>query len=57
MKVYDILGREVRTLVNEVRNAGKYIVEFNASELESGVYFYKIEAGEFKAVKKMVLIK
>jgi hypothetical protein len=57
LKIYDILGREVKTLVNEVKIPGNYIVEFNGSELSSGVYFYRIIAGDFNAVKRMVLIK
>ncbi|MBM4159373.1 MAG: T9SS type A sorting domain-containing protein, partial [Ignavibacteria bacterium] len=57
MKIYDVLGREVRTLVNEVREAGNYIVEFNASELASGIYFYRIEVNGFSDVKRMMLIK
>ncbi|HEY5125677.1 MAG TPA: T9SS type A sorting domain-containing protein, partial [Ignavibacteria bacterium] len=58
--IYDILGREITRLLNsEFKQAGKYILEFNAVNLglASGVYFYKIEAGDFNAVKKMVLIK
>ena len=57
IKVYDILGKEVRTLVNEVKSAGNYSIMFDASSLSSGVYFYKISAGEFSDVKRMVLIK
>ncbi len=57
LKVYDILGREVATLVNEVKQAGIYTVDFNASNLASGVYFYRILSGDFTAVKKMVLVK
>ena len=57
MKVYDILGKEVATLVNEVKNAGNYSVEFNASNLSSGIYFYKISVNGFSEVKKMTLIK
>jgi predicted acyl esterase len=57
LRVYDILGREVKTLVNEVQQQGTHAISFNASELSSGVYFYKIESGSFKAVKKMVLVK
>ncbi len=57
MKIYDVLGREVRTLVNEVKNAGNYTVDFNASELSSGVYFYKLESQGFSDIKKMMLIK
>ena len=57
LKVYDILGREVGTLVNEQKPAGNYQVEFNASSFASGVYFYKIQAGSFAAVKKLLLLK
>jgi len=57
MKIYDVLGREVRTLVNEVKTPGNYIVEFNANELASGVYFYKLEVNGFTDVKRMMLIK
>ena len=55
--VYDILGKEVSTLVNEVKTAGIYIVDFNASSLASGIYYYKINSGDFSSVKKMMLIK
>lgn len=57
LSVYDITGREVALLVNEVKRAGSYIVEFNAGNLSSGVYFYKLTAGEFSSVKKMMLVK
>jgi hypothetical protein len=65
LKVYDILGREVATLVNEYRPAGKYETEFNAaslpsrqgSALTSGVYFYQLKAGSFVETKKMLLLK
>jgi subtilisin-like proprotein convertase family protein len=57
LKVYDILGREVATLVNEVKPAGIYDVNFNASNLASGIYFYRIKAGDFSSIKKMVLVK
>ncbi len=55
--VFDILGREVKTLVNEFRNSGVYEVNFDASVLSSGVYFYRLEAGDFSATKKMLLVK
>jgi hypothetical protein len=55
--VFDILGKEVTTLVNEQKNAGYYEVKFDASNLASGLYFYKIEAGTFIETKKMMLIK
>jgi photosystem II stability/assembly factor-like uncharacterized protein len=57
IKIYDLLGREVKTLVNEFKTAGYYKAEFNASNLASGVYFYKIESGTFSDTKKMLLIK
>ena len=57
LKVYDILGREVATLVNEQKPAGNYEVNFNASSLSSGVYFYKIQSGSFAQVRKMLLLK
>lgn len=57
LKIYDILGREVQTIVNEVKNAGKYQVNFDASSLTSGVYFYKIKTDRYSEVKKMILIK
>jgi len=57
IKVYDILGKEVKTLVNEFREAGAHKVLFNASELASGVYFYKINTANFNDVKRMVLVK
>jgi len=57
IKIFDVLGREIRTLVNDVKPAGYYSVDFNASELSSGVYYYKIEAGNFTDVKKMTIIK
>jgi hypothetical protein len=55
--VFDILGKNVATLVNEKKTPGFYKVEFNASNLASGLYFYKIEAGDFTDVKKMMLVK
>ena len=57
VKVYDVLGREVATLVNEVQNAGLHAFNFNASNLSSGVYLYQIHSGDFTAVKKMMLVK
>ena len=55
--VYDLLGREIRTLVNEGKTAGKYTVNFFAADLPSGVYFYKLTAGSFTSTKKMMLVK
>ena len=57
LKVYDVLGNEVVTLVNEFRNSGIYEVDFDASKLSSGVYFYQLKAGDFISSKKMILIK
>ena len=57
LKVYDVLGKEVATLVNEAKNAGNYSVEFNASNLSSGMYFYKIDVNGFSEVKRMMLVK
>jgi hypothetical protein len=57
LKVYDILGREIATLVNEEKNAGTYTVTFNASNLASGIYYYQIRAGNFVQTKKMILLK
>jgi hypothetical protein len=55
--IYDLLGREIKTLVNEFKTIGKYSVEFNGSNLASGVYFYRIQAGDFSEVKRMILLK
>jgi hypothetical protein len=57
IKVYDILGREVATLVNDYQKAGRYQVEWNAGNLASGVYFYSIKAGDFYSTKKLILLK
>lgn len=57
LKVYDVLGKEIAVLVNELKQPGFHSVDFNASSLASGIYFYRIDAGEFSSVKRMVLIK
>jgi len=57
IKVYDLLGREVATLLNEQKQAGTYMVDFNAASLSSGVYFYRMQAGQFADIKRMVVIK
>ena len=57
LKLYDILGNEIATLVNEEKNPGIYEIEFDAYELTSGVYFYEIQAGPFNYIRKMSLIK
>ncbi len=57
IKIYNVLGSQVATLVNEVKPAGSYEVSFNASNLSSGVYYYTISAGKFTSTKKMILMK
>ncbi|HEY5534781.1 MAG TPA: T9SS type A sorting domain-containing protein [Ignavibacteria bacterium] len=57
LKVYDMLGREVSTLVNEVKKAGYYTVDFNASQFSSGVYFYRLVTDGLSVTKKMILMK
>ncbi|HMN24571.1 MAG TPA: T9SS type A sorting domain-containing protein [Ignavibacteriaceae bacterium] len=57
LKVYDILGNEVATLVNEYRSAGRYEIEFNPLKLSSGIYFYTLRTGNFVQTKKMILLK
>jgi len=57
LKIYDILGKEITTLVNSEQSAGVYEIEFDAASLPSGVYFYQLKAGEFISAKKMILLK
>ncbi|HTR79990.1 MAG TPA: T9SS type A sorting domain-containing protein [Bacteroidota bacterium] len=57
LKVYNVLGQEVASLVNQQQNASSYTVDFDASRLSSGIYFYKIQAGSFTMTKKMLLLK
>jgi hypothetical protein len=57
VKIFDVLGKEIKMLVNEVKNAGSYSIEFDGSSLASGTYFYRMESGGFIATKKMILIK
>jgi hypothetical protein len=57
LKIYNVIGEEIKTLVNEYKDAGTYQVVFNASNLPSGVYIYKIQSGDFVSSKKMILIK
>lgn len=57
LKVYDVLGNEVVTLANEEKHIGTHAVEFNASALPSGIYFYRLQAGPFVETKKMILLK
>jgi hypothetical protein len=57
LKVYDILGREVKTLLNEEMQPGNYTIDFDASALSSGLYFYSLQTGEFSITKKMILLR
>jgi len=57
LKVYDITGMEVATLVNKIQTQGVYTINFDASTLSNGIYFYKLEAGRYSAVKKLSFIK
>ena len=57
LKIFNVLGQELKTLVNGIKEAGVYKINFDASSLNSGLYFYKLEAGSFNAVKKMMLTK
>ena len=57
LTIYNLLGEKVATLVNEEKVAGNYSVEFNAASLPSGVYFYRLQAGDFISTKKMILMK
>jgi hypothetical protein len=57
LKVYDVLGNDITTLVNEEKPAGSYEVEFDATNLPSGVYFYQLRAGNFIETKKMILLR
>jgi len=57
IKIFDINGRLIKTLLNENKNAGRYEIEFNGGNLASGIYYYRIEAGSFSQVRKMILLK
>ena len=57
LKVFDVLGNEVATLVNEEKSAGNFEVEFNASGLSSGIYFYRIQTESFVDTKKLIMLK
>ncbi len=57
LNIYDITGRLVKTLVNEVKEQGTHSVTFNGSGLASGTYFYRLESGQFAEIKKMILVK
>lgn len=57
LAVYDMVGREIETIINSRQNAGSYVVQFDASRLTSGVYFYTLRTGDYTATKKMVIVK
>jgi hypothetical protein len=57
LKVYNVLGQEVATLVNELQKPAKYVATFDAKRFASGVYFYRLQAGNFVDTKKFVLLK
>ncbi len=57
LQVYDVLGKEVATLVNEVKAVGHYNVVFNADHLASGVYYYRIKSNNFENTKKLILLR
>ena len=57
LNIYDLLGREVATLESAVKQKGAYEVEWNASALPSGVYFYRLQAGSFNETKKLILLR
>ena len=57
LKIYDVTGKELMTLVSEFKTSGNYSVRVNGSNLSSGVYFYKLKSGNFEMVRKMVMIK
>ncbi len=57
IKIYDVLGNEIADLVNEEKNAGGFEIDFDGSELTSGIFYYRITAGNFNQTKKMILLK
>jgi hypothetical protein len=57
IQIYDILGREVATVINEMKSAGTYTATFNAANMSSGVYFYRLQAGSFTETKKLLLLR
>ncbi len=57
LKVFDVLGNEVANLVKEKQNAGSYSVKFDGAGFSSGIYFYKLESGDFNDTKRMILLK
>ena len=57
VKIFDLLGREVAVLVNEEKDAGRYSVQWNAAAMPSGIYFYRLQTGQFTEAKRMILMK
>jgi hypothetical protein len=57
LKVYNIMGKEIETLVNDQKSPGNYEVKFDASKLASGVYFYQLKSGDLILTKKLILMK
>ncbi|NNG26500.1 MAG: T9SS type A sorting domain-containing protein, partial [Ignavibacteriaceae bacterium] len=57
LKVYNVLGNEVQTLINENKQAGNHQIEFSAENLSNGIYFYRLISGNFSETKKMILLK
>ena len=57
LTVYDLLGREVASVLNSQVNAGRHSVPFDGRKLSSGIYFYKLQSGQFTTIKKMILLK
>ena len=57
LKVFDVLGKEIIVLVNQVLNAGNHQVEFDGNNFDSGIYFYEIKTSNFRDIKKLILVK
>ena len=57
IRIYNILGQQVESLVNMEQGTGSYVVQYNASRLSTGVYFYELRAGDYRDIKKMLLLK
>lgn len=57
ISVYNALGQKIKVLFDEIKDAGIYTINFDGSELSSGIYFYRIDAGKYSDVKKMILMK
>ena len=57
LKVFDVLGREVKTIVDKNQSAGKYKINFNAGRLSNGIYYYRLTSGNFVKTKKMIVLK